>query len=352
MPMPVALGIAVHIAQALHAAHTATADDGTPLNIVHRDVSPQNVLVSKSGDVKLADFGIASWEQRTEKTLGATRGKPTYMAPEQTMRSALDGRADVFSLGCTLHSMLTGASLLHDENAMVDLLAGVELEPSETLPQPVRELIRRATRRDRQARCATAEAFAQDCSRVLEDVTPRDFDHRKALREWLNAVIPAAALEAPLAVTTARPVQRRRTLPFVLLGLATVVVATVAVMRTPPADTAEPVATPAPQAHDEASSVVVPPAITPPVISQLPPPKRVVPAAPQTRGVLAIGGERFLKAEVLVDGSSVGFAPKQLELISGTHEVVVILNDGTRVGPRSVTVGPQHTESSPQRWVE
>ena len=358
MPQAVALGIAAHVAHALHAAHTATADDGAPLNIVHRDVSPQNVLVSRGGDVKLADFGIALWEQRTEKTLGAiARGKPTYMAPEQAMRSAIDGRADVFSLGCTLHALLTGHSPLQDENALVDLLSGVELEPASTLCAPLRELLARALRRDRQARFATAEAFAQACEQALKSLAPADFDLRRALREWTKAVVPSdLALPAtPMPSTLAPPARPRWVWPAALVTLSLSAGVFVLVTRKPPP--VEPViavpekpVVPAPAPPPVEAPPTPPPAL--PV--EAPKPKRPVVVAPQpeTRGVLAIGGERFLKGEVLVDGRSIGFAPRQLELPSGTHQVELVLVDGTRVGPRAVVIGPQHTESSPQRWVE
>lgn len=358
MPEAVALGIAAHVAHALHAAHTATGDDGAPLNIVHRDVSPQNVLVSRGGDVKLADFGIALWEQRTEKTLGAiARGKPTYMAPEQAMRSAIDGRADVFSLGCTLHALLTGHSPLQDENALVDLLSGVELEPASTLPAPLRELLARALRRDRQARFATAEAFAQACEQALKSLAPAEFELRRALREWTRAVVPSdLALPAtPMPSTLAPPARPRWVWPAALVTLS--LSAGVFVLATREAPPVEPViaapekpVVPAPAPPP----VEAPPTPQPALPVEAPKPKRPVVVAPQpeTRGVLAIGGERFLKGEVLVDGRSIGFAPRQLELPSGTHQVELVLVDGTRVGPRAVVIGPQHTESSPQRWVE
>ncbi|MBM4781214.1 MAG: protein kinase [Archangiaceae bacterium] len=355
MPEAVALGIAAHVAHALHAAHTATGDDGAPLNIVHRDVSPQNVLVSRGGDVKLADFGIALWEQRTEKTLGATaRGKPTYMAPEQAMRSAIDGRADVFSLGCTLHALLTGHSPLQDENALVDLLSGLELEPASTLPAPIRELLGRAIRRDRQARFPTAEAFALDCERVLKALAPADFELRRALREWTKAVVPPdlALPLTPMPSTAATPGRRRWVWPAVFATVSLSAGGFLLATREPKAVPvavvpAEPVVTPTPPAPVE-------PTPAPVAVVEAPKPKRpaVVVAQPETRGVLAIGGERFLKGEVLVDGRSVGFAPRQLELPSGTHQVEIVLVDGSRVGPRALTIGPQHTESSPQRWVE
>lgn len=363
MPVPVALGIAAQVAQALHAAHTAVGDDGAPLNIVHRDVSPQNVLVSRGGDVKLADFGIALWEERTEKTLGATaRGKPTYMAPEQAMRGAIDGRADVFSLGCTLHALLTGQSPLQDENALVDLLAGVELSPDAGLPSPIRELISRSIRRDRQLRQASAEVFAQECEQVMKALAPPDFELRRALKEWLKLVVPVeqAALATPMPSSASRlatGVPPRRW-PFVVVAAGVTAFGGLAgwLRRAEPSPVF--VAEPAPII----APVIVPPPPGPKVEPPLPSPAAVVEPKPKRPapvvepraqlGVLAIGGERFLKGEVVVDGRSVGFAPQQLELPVGTHQVELVLPDGTRVGPRQFNVAAQHTELSPLRWVE
>lgn len=364
MPVPVALGIAAQVAHALHAAHTATGDDGAPLNIVHRDVSPQNVLVSRGGDVKLADFGIALWEQRTEKTIGATtRGKPTYMAPEQAMRSPLDGRADVFALGCTLHALLTGESPLKDENALVDLLAGIELEPSPPLPDEVRALIGRAIRRDRQARQPSAEAFAQDCERALAALAPPGFELRRALKAWMTQVVPPQLALPPTPMPSGSGVKTspssRRPLLGALVGLLLVAgVAGLAVSQRQGEEPVTPAASAAtsapvtPPIAVEARHTEPPPPVPTPAVE--PKPKRLTPPPAPTpaTGVLAIGGERLLKGEIFIDGRSMGFAPRQLELPAGAHRVELVLPDGTRVGPRSINVGPQHTESSPQRWVE
>ena len=106
------------------------------------------------------------------------------------------------------------------------------------------------------------------------------------------------------------------------------------------------VAAPSPEPKVEAPLPVA--AIVEPKVKRPAP----VPEVRAQLGVLAIGGERFLKGEVLVDGRSVGFAPRQLELPVGAHQLELVLADGTRVGPRTFTIAPQHTELSPLRWVE
>lgn len=106
-----AVYLAAQAAEALHAAHEATDGRGRPLNVVHRDVSPQNVLLSHLGHVKLIDFGIA-----TSQTGTGVLGKLSYMAPEQITLAEVDRRADVYSLGIVLWETLTGRALFRSQN--------------------------------------------------------------------------------------------------------------------------------------------------------------------------------------------------------------------------------------------
>src|SRR5205823_6136356 len=109
----VALYMCREEAHALDHAHRARDLEGRDLGVVHRDVSPSNVLVSWDGDVKLTDFGIAFAYDRTEQTHdGSAKGKLSYMPPEQALGERVDARADVFALGCTLHALLTGRSVI------------------------------------------------------------------------------------------------------------------------------------------------------------------------------------------------------------------------------------------------
>ncbi|MBI3181629.1 MAG: protein kinase [Myxococcales bacterium] len=111
IPPPLAVEVAAQVADALGYAYTAPSVDGTPLHIVHRDVTPQNVLVSVSGDVKLIDFGVAKSKEQQHATQGGTiKGKLAYMSPEQSRGHPVDGRSDLFSLGIVLYEMLTGTN--------------------------------------------------------------------------------------------------------------------------------------------------------------------------------------------------------------------------------------------------
>lgn len=111
LPLHVHLGVIAEVARALHYTHTLKDYDGTPLNLVHRDVSPQNVMVSYEGAVKLLDFGIAKVSGNDELTReGMIKGKVAYMAPEQLRGGSIDHRADIFSLGVMIWQAVTGRS--------------------------------------------------------------------------------------------------------------------------------------------------------------------------------------------------------------------------------------------------
>ncbi|MCP3105453.1 serine/threonine protein kinase [Myxococcus sp. K15C18031901] len=114
-PLPVAAVafLGAELGAALDYLHRRTGPDGQPLRLVHRDVNPPNILVSRFGDVKLSDFGIARDAARSNLTAaGSVRGKLGYLAPEQAAGRAFDGRADLFALGLTLHEALTGRRTL------------------------------------------------------------------------------------------------------------------------------------------------------------------------------------------------------------------------------------------------
>ncbi len=112
LPAQLAVLIAREVLDALDYAHHATSADGRPLGIVHRDISPGNVLVSKRGDVKLTDFGIARAAERQHKTeAGMLKGKYGYMSPEQVQGNELDGRSDVFSLAVVMVEMIMARRL-------------------------------------------------------------------------------------------------------------------------------------------------------------------------------------------------------------------------------------------------
>src|SRR5688572_4027993 len=112
IPMQHALRIAADVLCGLHYAHERTDDENTPLKLIHRDISPVNVLMSRAGIAKLCDFGVAKSElQRVMTRAGIVKGKFRYMSPEQINAEPLDRRADVFAVGTVLWEMLVGRRL-------------------------------------------------------------------------------------------------------------------------------------------------------------------------------------------------------------------------------------------------
>ena len=172
---PLSIAQAVHIiieaALGLHYAHTRVVD-GAPLNIVHRDVSPHNIMVSFSGEVKIMDFGIAKAASRSTKTrVGTVKGKCAYMSPEQARGKPLDARSDLFALGVCLWEMLTGKRLFVGESDFETLNNVLKAEvpaPSELNPDVPKELdaiVLKALSREREDRQADCAAFAGELRR-------------------------------------------------------------------------------------------------------------------------------------------------------------------------------------------
>src|SRR5690554_1782969 len=109
IPLEVAVYVATQACEALHYAHNKTDENGQSLEIIHRDVSPQNVMVSRDGEVKLVDFGIAKARMRAQQTqAGIIKGKFYYMSPEQANGKKIDHRTDVYAVGILLYEMLAG----------------------------------------------------------------------------------------------------------------------------------------------------------------------------------------------------------------------------------------------------
>jgi serine/threonine protein kinase len=168
-PMGVALRIVGDACAGLHATHELRTDDGQPLEVVHRDVSPQNLLVSIRGTTKLIDFGVAKANaRRSEATAAGTlKGKIEYMAPEQARGLALDRPADVYALGAVLFELLAGRPVRDTDDgkqlaALHDLMTGVPYAPlPPTVPEIVRGIVDRALARDPRARFPTTDALRQ-----------------------------------------------------------------------------------------------------------------------------------------------------------------------------------------------
>lgn len=165
LPPELAVYIACHVLEALDYAH-GMADDGTTLALVHRDVTPSNILLSRRGHIKLADFGIARAAARQREITGGTlKGKFGYMSPEQIEGGDLDGRSDLFAVGIVLAEMLTGRRMFTAPNDLEILLMVRRADLSRldkhgsAIPPELDAIVRRALSRDRNKRYATAGDF-------------------------------------------------------------------------------------------------------------------------------------------------------------------------------------------------
>jgi serine/threonine-protein kinase len=169
LPMAVALAIVGDVARALQHAHEARDEAGRLLGVVHRDVSPSNVLVGFDGQVKLIDFGVAKWnEQKSLTRHGTLKGKASYMSPEHCRALPLDRRSDVFALGVLLHEATTGRRPFEAASELELLSAiahGAPVRPSAQrsgYPAELEKIVGKALAHDRQARYQSAAEFEAD----------------------------------------------------------------------------------------------------------------------------------------------------------------------------------------------
>ena len=162
IPIEHAIHVALGLCAGLHYAHEKVGFEGRPLNIVHRDVSPQNVIVTFDGAVKLLDFGIAKAENQVSETrIGQLKGKVPYMSPEQCVGDPLDRRSDIYSLGIFLYELTVGRRLYQgksDYDVMKEIVDGRITPPREIDPlyHPTLEaIVMRALEKDRDRRFQT-----------------------------------------------------------------------------------------------------------------------------------------------------------------------------------------------------
>jgi len=164
----------------LHAAHEAVDLQGKSLEVIHRDVSPQNIIVGVDGTSRLIDFGIARAASRISVShSGVLKGKLRYMSPEQVRQLPLDRRADVFAAGAVLYEVLTGKSLFRgedDADIVIDVLMKEIRRPSELeprVPGALDEVVLKALSRDRDERFPTAASFQEALEHALTPASPR-----------------------------------------------------------------------------------------------------------------------------------------------------------------------------------
>ncbi|HXJ21416.1 MAG TPA: serine/threonine-protein kinase [Polyangia bacterium] len=207
LPRELALHITADVCRALAYAHSKT-DGERPLGIVHRDVSPHNILLSEQGEVKLTDFGIAKAMNKREHTgVGVVKGKVAFMSPEQALGKPIDARSDLFSLGTVLYLLVTRARPFEGPSELETLLRvqkGEFRPPQQAAPDlhpEVAALVARAMQPDPDQRYQTADEMLVDVERVLRTVF-----HpvgQTELKKWL-ADLSARDGVPPISRSTAR----------------------------------------------------------------------------------------------------------------------------------------------------
>jgi serine/threonine-protein kinase len=239
IPMQVAVRVCREVALGLHAAHEVRSEEGTVLHLVHRDVSPQNVLIGFDGSVRVTDFGIAKALGNASQTnAGVLKGNMGYLSPEQLRFEEPDRRSDIFSLGVTLYELLSGARLYPNTDGF-DGTRRILSEPPPDIgevrndvPPELVELLFEMLAKDRNARPATALEVAGRLEAILApligeegSVTVADFmdqhfalerqQHRDYLAEHLKqlddgvSVTPRSMVALSAASSAPRPPVRR-----------------------------------------------------------------------------------------------------------------------------------------------
>jgi serine/threonine-protein kinase len=195
LPPPLSAHLVAEAARALDHAHRARGQDGAPLQVVHRDLSPANVLLGYDGRVAVIDFGIAQAAFRAHREDAVLRGKFGYLSPEQVRGLPVDRRADVFSLGAVLHELLTGQRLFHGPSdlAVLERVRAAQVRPpserNPAVPPSLDAVVLRALAREP----ADRHAWASDLAEALRPLAAPD--GRAALARELAARFPVELAE-------------------------------------------------------------------------------------------------------------------------------------------------------------
>lgn len=188
--------ITAKICEALDYAHKKRDAQGQPMNIIHRDVSPQNILISYEGDIKIIDFGIAKARDRSSHTAaGVLKGKFAYMSPEQVRGLPIDRRSDVFAIGTLLYEMLTSRPLFSGDSdlTVLEKVRNVEIprprDINKEIPEEMERIILKALTREVEERYQWASEMQEDLERYLYTTQP--IYTAKRLGTWMQKVFQA-----------------------------------------------------------------------------------------------------------------------------------------------------------------
>ncbi len=202
MPLPIAASIVAQACKGLHAAHELTDDAGAPLGVVHRDMSPHNVLVTYSGIAKVVDFGIAKATHRSSglTETGEVKGKLAYMSPEQVRGRAVDRRTDVFALGTILYALTTGTHPWkgdHPGATTERLISDRPAKPPsayrDDYPEALEAVVLQALQKDPEQRFSSAERMLA----ALEDAVPTSLEGNAEARiaDFMKALVGPRGVE-------------------------------------------------------------------------------------------------------------------------------------------------------------
>ncbi len=229
LPHPIAVKIMIGVCQGLHAAHELRDENGELFELVHRDMSPQNILVSADGVPKVVDFGVA--KARTLSSVrtanGTFKGKPAYISPEQIVGESVDRRSDIFALGVVLYLATTGKHPFRGESDMATLhkiSSEAEADPPSSVfadyPKALEEVVCKAIRKDQASRFSTAAEMARALQQAMPEVMalgdtdvaawmresmPARLDERKRLLRKAMKDADVKGSNPPLSATSSRP---------------------------------------------------------------------------------------------------------------------------------------------------
>ncbi|MBA3452025.1 MAG: serine/threonine protein kinase [Deltaproteobacteria bacterium] len=228
LPLDVSIEIVSQTAAGLHHAHERVDDTGTALGIVHRDVSPSNMLCTWEGCVKLADFGIAKAASHRSRTrTGTIRGKTAYMSPEQCKGDPVDRRSDVFALAIVLYELTTGRRVFDGDNdyAVLHKITSSDVPPPSSIvpayPAELERIVMRGLRRERDERYPSAAALRDDLEAFARghglatgpSVIARVLEERLGPPTPWPVALPARPPRPPTAATVVDAIAVPRTMP-------------------------------------------------------------------------------------------------------------------------------------------
>ena len=356
LPVPLICYAVAKVSDALDYAHRKKDPHGVDLSIVHRDISPQNALVSYDGEVKLIDFGIAKAASKASQTqAGILKGKFAYMSPEQIRGAPLDGRSDIFALGTVLYELLTGERLFSGESDFQTLenVRNLKILPPSTfndrIPRELEPVVLKALSRDLDQRYRHASEFGADLLRFLlmqETVFgPNDlaaYMRSTFAEEWSKEKMKSAELAVAAAAPPPPPPGGRKAAPLPWEAPTE---------QSPPEAPTLPGLPPRAGLSPPAASAASfdPPAARrpPPIAKPLRAPRRLpawaISLLAGTGGALAVAGGAFAylsyrssaegvlvvtasppTAQLLVDGApQAGSSPLTLSLVPGPHEIEI-----------------------------